>query len=124
MSVFGSKIPTFHCFSPKNHCWRPRRRNSLPGHLYFGRLWRPLLLDLALTRRPGLSGRPRVIHPLGLQLQWGGGTKRAKKLRKLKRSAKINKPWKSHKKATPIHGEDAANGFEINWAKHYPNCEQ
>ena len=27
-------------------------------------------------------------------------------------------------KATPIHGEDAPNVFEINWAKDYPYCER
>ena len=31
--------------------------------------------------------------------------------------------WKSHKKATPIHGEDAPNVFEINSAEHYLSCE-
>ena len=35
-------------------------------------LARPPLL-LGLKRRLGLKGRPRVIHPLWLQLQWGGG---------------------------------------------------
>ena len=34
------------------------------------------------------------------------------------------KSWKSNKKATPIHGEDAPNVLEINSAKHYPNCER
>ena len=41
----------------------------------------------------------------------------------MERIAKIKKSWKSHKKATPIHGEDASNAFEIKLAKHYPNCE-
>ena len=38
--------------------------------------------------------------------------------------AKIKKSWKSHKKATPILGENAPNAFDINWAKDYPNCER
>ena len=46
--------------------------------LYFGRLWRPLLLDLALMRRPGLLRHPRVIHPLRLRLEWGGGGRNEK----------------------------------------------
>ena len=65
-----------------------------------------------------------MIPPLGLRLQWRGGTKQKKKLRRLERIAKIQKPWKSQKKATPIHGEDATNVFGKNWAKHYPNCER
>ena len=32
--------------------------------------------------------------------------------------------WKSHRKATTIHGVDGPNVFEINWAKRYPNCER
>ena len=48
-------------------------RNPSPAPLYFWPLWRPLLLGLALMRRPGLFGRPRVIHPHGLRLQWGEG---------------------------------------------------
>ena len=87
-------------------------------------LWRPLLLGLALMWRPGLLGRPRAIHPVGLRLHLGGGTKRTKKLRKLEQIAKIKKSWKSHKKSTPIHGDDALNAFEINWAKQYLNCER
>ena len=54
----------------------------------------------------------------------GGGTEQKKKLRRLERITKIKKSWKSHKKATPSHGEDAPNIFEINWAKHYPSCER
>ena len=65
-----------------------------------------------------------MIHPLWLRLQWGGQTKQKRKLRGLERIVKIKKSWKSHKKATPIHGEDAPNVFEINWAKHYQNCQR
>ena len=64
-----------------------------------------------------------MIHPLRLRLQWVGDEEK-EKLRRLERFAKIKKSWKSHKKTTPIHGEDAPNVFEINWAKHYPNCER
>ena len=52
----------------------------------------------------------------------GGGTKRKKKLRKLELIAKTKNGWKSQKKATPIHGADDPNAFEINWTKHYQNC--
>ena len=54
----------------------------------------------------------------------GGGAKQKRKLRRVERIAKIKESWKSHKKATPVHGEDAPNGFELNWARHYPNCER
>ena len=54
----------------------------------------------------------------------GGGTNHKKKLRRLEQFAKRKKSWKFHKQATPIRGEDAPNVFEINWAKHYPNCER
>ena len=47
-----------------------------------------------------------------------------KKASKSGANAKIKKSWKSHKNATPIHGKDAPNGFEINWAKHYPKCDR
>ena len=47
------------------------KENFSPAPLYLGRLWRPLLLGL--KRRLGLKGHPRVIHPLWLRLQWGGG---------------------------------------------------
>ena len=53
-----------------------------------------------------------------------GGTKQKTKLRRLERIVKKQKSWKSHKKATAIHGEDAPNVFERNWAKHYPNCQR
>ena len=65
-----------------------------------------------------------MIHPLGFRLHLGGGTKRTKKLRKLEQIAKIQKSWKSHQKATSIHGEDAPNLFKRNCTKHYPNCER
>ena len=54
----------------------------------------------------------------------GGGRKQKKKVPRLERISNIKKSWKSHKKATPIHGEDAPNVFEINWAKHYQNCQR
>ena len=75
-------------------------------------------------RRPRLLRRPRVIQPLGLRLQWGGGAIQTKKLRRLGRTAKLKESWKSDKRATPIHWEEAPNVFEIHWAKHYPNCER
>ena len=62
--------------------------------------------------------------PLASALVGGGGTKQKKKLRRLERIAQIKKSWKSHKQATPIDGEDAPNALEIDWAKHYPNCER
>ena len=46
---------------------------------YFGRFRRSLLLDL--RRRLGELGRRRVIHPLWLRLQWGGGGSKRKKFR-------------------------------------------
>ena len=63
-----------------------------------------------------------MIQPLGLRLLWGGGEAK-ETLRRLERIAKIKKSYESHKKATPIHREDAPNVFEINWANYYPNCE-
>ena len=68
---------------------RQRRRNFSPAPLYFGRLLSPLLLGVG--QRPGLSRRPCVIPFLGTRLQWGGGTKQKKKLRRLERIAKIQK---------------------------------
>ena len=68
---------------------------------------------------PACDPPPLTLAPVG-----GGGTKQKKKLPRLEQIAKIKKSWKSHKKATPIHGEDAPNLFGIHWAKHYPNCER
>ena len=67
---------------------------------------------------PACDPPPLAPAPVG----GGGGAKQKKKLPRLERIAK--KSWKSHKQATPIHGEDAPNGFEINWAKQYPNCQR
>ena len=68
---------------------------------------------------PACDPPPLASAPVG-----GGGTKQKEKLRRLEPIAKIKKSWKSHKKATPIHGEDAPNVFEIHWARQYPNCER
>ena len=72
---------------------------------------------------PRAQGAPPCDPPPPASPPWGGGTKQKRKLRRLERIVKIQKSWKSHKKATPIHGEDAPNVFEINWAKHHPNCQ-
>ena len=67
---------------------------------------------------------PACDPPTGASAPVGGGTKQKKKLRTLERIARMKKSCKFHKKATPIHGEDAPNVLEINWAKHYPNCQR
>ena len=61
--------------------------------------------------------------PLASPPVWGGA-KHKRKLRRLEQIVKRKKSWKSHKKATPIHVEDAPNVFEINAGKHYPNCQR
>ena len=68
---------------------------------------------------PACDPPPLASPPVG-----EGGKKQKRELRRLERIVKIKKYWKSHKKATPIHGEDALNVFEINWARHYPNCQR
>ena len=73
---------------------------------------------------PRAQGAPACDPPPLASPPVGGGTKQKRKLRRLERIVKIRKSWKSHKKATPIHGDDAPNAFEINWAKHYPNCQR
>ena len=73
---------------------------------------------------PRAQGAPACDPPPLASPPVGGGTKQKRKLRRLERIVKIKKSWKSHKKATPIHGEDAPNVIEINWAKHYPNCQR
>ena len=70
------------------------------------------------------QGAPACDPPPPASAPVGGETKQKRKLRRLERIVKIKKSWKSHKKATPIHGEDAPTAFEINWAKHYPNCQR
>ena len=94
-------------------------------------LHRPLVFQAVMapvvTRSkaaPRVRGAPACDPPRLASAPVGGGTKQKKKLRRLERIAKIKKSWKSHKKATPIHGEDAPNVFEINWARLYPNCER
>ena len=67
---------------------------------------------------PACDPPPRASAPVG------GGTKQKKKLRRLERIARIRTSWKSHKKATLMHREDAPNAFWINWAKNYPNCHR
>ena len=57
------------------------------------------------TGAPACDPAPRALAP------GGGGAKRTKELRKLEHIAKISKSWMCHKKGTPIHGEDAPNGF-------------
>ena len=71
---------------------------------------------------PGLLRRPHVIHPLGLRLQCSEDGE-TKQLRGPERIAKIKQSWKSHKKAPPIHAEDAPKVFEINLPTHYPNVK-
>ena len=73
---------------------------------------------------PSAQGAPACDPPPLASAPVGGGKKQKKKLRRLERIAKIKKSSKSHKKATPIHGEDAPKVFEMNWARHYPNCER
>ena len=60
---------------------------------------------------PRAIGAPARDPPPLASAPVGGGTKQKKKLRRLERIAKIKKSWKSHKNATPIHGEDAPNVF-------------
>ena len=73
---------------------------------------------------PRAQGAPACDPPPLPCAPVGGGTNQKRKLRRLERIVKIKKSWKSHKKATPIHGEDAPNVFEINWANHCPNCQR
>ena len=73
---------------------------------------------------PRAQGAPACDPPPLASPPVGGGTKQKRKPRRLERIVKIKKSWMSHKKATPVHGEDAPNVFEINWAKHYPNCQR
>ena len=73
---------------------------------------------------PRAIGAPACDSPPLASAPVGGGAKQKKKLRRLERIAKIQKSWKSHKQTTPIDGEDAPNFLEMNWAKHYPNCER
>ena len=68
---------------------------------------------------PACDPPPLALAPVG-----GEGGKQKEKLRSLERSAKIEKSWRSHKKAAPIHGENVPNVFELNWARQYPNCER
>ena len=73
---------------------------------------------------PGATGAPACDPTPWASVPVVRGTKQKKKPPRLERIATIKKSWKSHKiKATPVHGEDAPNFFEMNWAKHYPNCE-
>ena len=73
---------------------------------------------------PRAIGAPACDPPPLASSPVGRGTKQKKKPPRLEQIAKIKKSRKSHKKATPLHGQDAPNAFEINWAKHYPNCER
>ena len=84
--------------------------------------------DMIAAENEELLPRPlvfqAVVAPWSSAPVGGGGAKRTKKLRKLERIAKIKKLWKSHKRATPVHGEDAPNVFQTNWAKQYTNFER
>ena len=94
----------------------------MPAPLCLGRSWRPLLLVLALIWRPGLSDARMRSDPSGFGSSgWGGEAN--KKASKTRANCQDKKSWKSHRKVTPIHGEDAPNVFDIHSAKHYPNCE-
>ena len=59
------------------------------------------------TVLPACDPPPRASAPVG------GGGEQKKKLRKLERIAEMKESLKSHKKATPIHREDAPNAFDI-----------
>ena len=81
-------------------------------------------VDTRCKAAPRAQGAPACDPPPLASAPVGGGTKQKKKLRRLEQIAKIKKSWTSHRKATPIHGEDAPNVFERIWARHYPNCQR
>ena len=94
----------------------------LARHLVFRAVVAPVVTRSKVA--PRAQGAPARDPPSLASAPVGGGTKQKRKLRRLERIAKIKKSWKSGKKAAPIHGEDAPNVFEINWARHYPNCQR
>ena len=75
------------------------------------------------TAAPWATGAPKCDPPRRTSAPVGGMTKQNTKLQRLERIAKIQKSSKPHKNATHIHGEDAPNVFEINWAKNSPNFD-
>ena len=92
-------------------------------------LARPLVFEAVVapvvTRSkaaPRAQGAPASDPPPLASAPVGGGTKQKKKLRRNGANCQDKKSWKSRKKATPIHVEDAPNVFDINWARQYPNC--
>ena len=101
-----------------------KKEELLARPLIFRAIVAPVITRSRSKAAPRANGAPACDPPPQASAPVAGGTKQKKKLPKLERAAKRQKSWKSHKKATPIHGEDAPNAFEINWAKHYPNCER
>ena len=101
-----------------------KKEELLPRPLVFRAVVAPVVTRSNATPRaieaPAPDLPPRASGPVF----GGGGTKKTRKLRRLEQIAKITKSWGSNKKATPVHGEDCPNCFEIHWAKHYPNCER
>ena len=101
-----------------------KKEEVLARLLVFRAALAPVVIRYPSNAAPQAIAAPACDPPSRASAPVGGGTKQRKKLRKLERIAKIKKSWKSHKKAAPIHGEDAPNVFEINWAKQYTNCER
>ena len=81
-------------------------------------------VDTRSKAAPRAIGAPACDPPPLASAPVGGGDEAKEKASQTGANCQEKKSLKSHEKATPIHGEDAPNVFEINWAKHYPNCER
>ena len=84
----------------------------------------PVVTRSRSKAEPRATGVPKCDPTPQASAPVGGKTKQKKKLRRQERIAKTKMSCKSHKNATPIHGEDAPNVSEMNWAKHYANCDR
>ena len=84
--------------------------NLLASPLVFRAVLAPVVTRSRSNAAPRATGVP-TCDPAPQASALRGGGERTKKLRKLEQIPKISKSWMCHKKATPIHGEDAPNGF-------------
>ena len=78
----------------------------------------PVVTRSRSNAAPRAQVAPACDPPTRASAPVGGRTKQKERLQKRERIAPMKRSWKSHKKAKPIHGEDAPNVFEIHWAKH------
>ena len=99
------------------------KEELLARPLVFWLVAAPAVTRFRSTAASWATGAPKCDPPRRTSAPVGGETKQNTKLQRLERIAKIQKSSKSHKRATAIHGDDAPNVFEINWAKGWPNFD-